>query len=151
MNLGAFGVIIAVARKTRSGEISSFGGLFTYAPGLCVAMTIFLMSLAGIPPLGGWVAKFAVFRALVSAGGAGALTLAAIGAVNSVIAVAYYLKITRAMWFNPAPDGDTTPIRVNSGVGIALGLCVLATLAMGVVPQVLLRFSDLSGILAAAG
>ena len=52
-NLGAFAVVIAVSRKTRSGEISSFGGLFQYAPGLTVMMTIFLASLAGIPPLGG--------------------------------------------------------------------------------------------------
>lgn len=54
MNLGAFAFVIAVARKTHSGEISSYGGLFTYAPGLTVVMTAFLFSLAGMPPLGGW-------------------------------------------------------------------------------------------------
>src|SRR5215207_1124740 len=69
MNLGAFAVIIAVARKTRSGAIASYGGLFAYAPGLAVAMSFFLFSLAGIPPLGGWIAKFSVFSALLSAGG----------------------------------------------------------------------------------
>src|SRR5205823_4154028 len=53
MNLGAFAVVIAVARKTRSGEIASYGGLFQYAPGLTVLMTIFLFSLAGVPPLAG--------------------------------------------------------------------------------------------------
>ena len=68
MNLGAFAVVIAVARKTRSGEISSYGGLFSYAPGLATAMTIFLVSLAGIPPLGGWIAKFGVFTAVLVAG-----------------------------------------------------------------------------------
>ena len=52
-NLGVFAVVIAVARKTRSGEISSYGGLFSYAPGLATLMTIFLASLAGIPPFGG--------------------------------------------------------------------------------------------------
>ena len=66
MNLGAFAVVLAVARKTRSAEISSWGGLFEYAPGLTVLMTMFLFSLAGIPPLGGWLAKFVVFRALLS-------------------------------------------------------------------------------------
>ena len=73
MNLGAFAVVLAVARKTRSAEITSWGGLFEYAPGLTVLMTVFLFSLAGIPPLGGWLAKFVVFRALlepdVTAGG----------------------------------------------------------------------------------
>ena len=61
-NLGAFAVVIAVARKTRSGEISSYGGLITYAPGLAVLMTLFMASLAGIPPLGGWIAKFNVLQ-----------------------------------------------------------------------------------------
>ena len=51
----------------QSAEISSFGGLFQYAPGLTVLMTVFLFALAGIPPLGGWFAKFVVFRALVEA------------------------------------------------------------------------------------
>ena len=67
-NLGAFAVVIAVARKTHSGEISSYGGLFSYAPGLAVLMTIFLASLAGVPPLGGWIAKFNVFRAVLERG-----------------------------------------------------------------------------------
>ena len=67
MNLGAFAVVIAVARKTRSAEIARFGGLSTYAPGLAVAMTVFLFSLAGIPPFGGWFAKFGMFTALISA------------------------------------------------------------------------------------
>ncbi len=65
MNLGAFAIVIAVSRKTRSGEIASFGGLFSYAPGLAVAMTIFFASLAGIPPLAGWFAKFNAFRAVL--------------------------------------------------------------------------------------
>ena len=67
MNLGAFAVVLAVARKTRCAEISSWGGLFEYAPGLTVPMTMFLFSLAGIPPLGGWFAKFVVFRAAARA------------------------------------------------------------------------------------
>ncbi len=67
MNLGAFAVIVTVARKTGSAEMSTWGGLFQYAPGLTVAMTVFLFSLAGIPPLGGWFAKFQVFRTVVEA------------------------------------------------------------------------------------
>ena len=101
MNLGAFAVVIAVARKTRSGEISSYGGLFEYAPGAGRAMTIFLFSLAGIPPLGGWFAKFVVFRALLDAGGGWAVVLGVIGAVNSVIALFYYAAVAREMWMKP--------------------------------------------------
>ena len=109
-NLGAFAVVIAVARKTHSGEISSYGGLFSYAPGLAVLMTIFLASLAGVPPLGGWIAKFNVFRAVLSVETGWAYVLAAIGAVNTAIAAAYYLRVMREMWMNAPPDGDVTPV-----------------------------------------
>src|SRR5439155_24490620 len=104
MNLGAFAVVIAVARKTRSGEISSYGGLMTYAPGLTVLMTFFLFSLAGIPPLGGWFAKFYVFLAVVRAGTPSAVVLGVITAVNSVIALFYYAGVAREMWMSPVPD-----------------------------------------------
>src|SRR4029453_11731883 len=95
MNLGAFAVVIAVARRTGSGEISSYGGLFEYSPALAVLMTVFLFSLAGIPPLAGWVAKFVVFRALLSAGSLSGTTLAVVVAVNSVVALFYYAHIAR--------------------------------------------------------
>jgi len=133
-NLGAFAVVIAVARKTRSGEISSYGGLFTYAPGLTVMMTIFLASLAGIPPLGGWYAKFGAFRAAVDAAGGWGYSIAIIGAINAVIATAYYITIMREMWMKPVPDGDTTPIKVPASLQAALAICGIATLVLGVLP-----------------
>jgi NADH-quinone oxidoreductase subunit N len=150
MNLGAFAVILAVTRKTRSGDISSFGGLFDYAPGLAVLMTIFLFSLAGIPPLGGWIAKFSVFNALLSAGGGWAVTLAVIGGVNSVIALYYYANVARQMWMEPVPDGDTTPIRVPQPLAAALAITAVATLLIGVLPNLVLRFGDLGQIVTSA-
>ena len=67
MNLGAFAVVHRRGpQDPQSGEISSWGGLFEYAPGLTVLMTVFLFALAGIPPLGGWFAKFLVFQARCS-------------------------------------------------------------------------------------
>ncbi len=110
MNLGAFAVVIAVSRKTHSGEISSFGGLFGYAPGMAVAMTVFMASLAGIPPLGGWFAKFNAFKAVIDAGTTSAYVIACIAAVNTVISAAYYFKVLRTVWVDDAPDGDTAPI-----------------------------------------
>jgi NADH-quinone oxidoreductase subunit N len=101
-----FGVIIAVARKTRSGEISSWGGLFSYAPGLGALATIFLASLAGIPPLGGWVGKFAAFQSMLTSGSGWGYSLALIGAVNSVVAFGYYGSVMREIWMKPVPDGD---------------------------------------------
>ena len=149
-NLGAFAVVIAVSRKTRSGEISSFGGLFSYAPGLAVLMTLFLASLAGIPPLGGWYAKFGSFKAVLDAAGGWGYTIAIIGAVNAVIATAYYMSVMREMWMKPAPDGDVTPIKVHGSVQAALVICGVATLVLGVLPGLIAKvgaITDLAGVL----
>ncbi len=132
MNLGAFAVVMAVARKTGSAEISSFGGLFNYAPSLAVLMTVFLFALAGIPPLGGWLAKFVAFRAVVEADTGWAYALAVVMAVNSVVALAYYANVAKEMWMNPAPDGDEAPIRVPVSLSAALTITAGLTLAFGV-------------------
>jgi NADH-quinone oxidoreductase subunit N len=132
MNLGAFTVVMAVARRTGSAEITSFGGLFNYAPGLAVLMSVFLFSLAGIPPLGGWLAKFVAFRAVVDADTGWAYGLAVVMAVNSVIALAYYANVAKEMWMNPAPDGDHTPVRVPVSLAAALAITAALTLAFGV-------------------
>ncbi len=150
MNLGAFAVIIAVSRKTRSGEIASWGGLFEYAPGLAVAMAVFLFSLAGIPPLAGWFAKFAVFNVLVDADNWWGYSLAIAVAINSVIALYYYANVARQMFMNPVPDGDTTPIRVPFALVAALGITVVATVLLGVFPGAVTHFSDVS-LLAVSG
>jgi NADH-quinone oxidoreductase subunit N len=148
MNLGAFAVIIAVARKTRSAEIDSYGGLFQYAPGLCVAMTVFLFALAGIPPLGGWFAKLAVFQALVTPGTAAGYSLAVILGVNSVIALFYYARIAQKMWMEPVPDDDRTPIRVPPSLTGALVLCALVTFVLGVYPNLVGDLGELAELAA---
>jgi NADH-quinone oxidoreductase subunit N len=150
-NLGVFGIILAVSRKTRSGEISSFGGLFSYAPGLAALMTIFMASLAGIPPFGGWFGKFAAFQSLLSAGGGWAYTLAVIGAVNSVVAFGYYGNVLREMWMRPAPDGDESPINTPSPLVLALGITTIGTLVVGILPGLLTHFGDLASLTGAFG
>ena len=150
-NLGMFAVIIAVSRKTRSGQIESFGGLFSYAPALGVTATVFLASLAGIPPLGGWIAKFGAFQALLTSGSGWGYGLAVIGAVNSVIAFGYYGVVMREIWMKPAPYGDTTPIRTPASIGLALGISTVATLVLGVLPGVAMYFGDLARITGAFG
>jgi NADH-quinone oxidoreductase subunit N len=150
MNLGVFGVIMAIARKTKSAEIASYSGLFHYAPGLTVAMTIFLMSLAGIPPLGGWWAKFAVFKALASADTVAGWSLAVVAAVNSVIALYYYLSVLRTMWADEAPDGDISPIRIPASLVAAMALTAIATVAFGVWPPLVDGVADVT-LLGAGG
>lgn len=151
MNLGMFAVVIAASRTTRSGEISSFGGLFSYAPGLGVLMTIFLASLAGIPPLGGWIAKFTAFRAVLEAGGGWGYGIAVIGAINSVIAFGYYGSVMREIWMKPAPNGETSAVKTPSSLIAAMVITTAGTIVFGVLPGVVLRFGDLADLTGAFG
>ncbi|MGH9118584.1 MAG: NADH-quinone oxidoreductase subunit N [Acidimicrobiales bacterium] len=148
MNLGAFAMIIAVARKTKSGEVSSYAGLFQYAPGLTVVMTVFLFSLAGIPPLAGWFAKFVIFRALVTPGSVPGYVLALLVGVNSVVALFYYARIAQQMWMQPAPEGvgegPGAGIRVPVALTAALVICVVVTLVLGVAPGLVGRLGELA-------
>ena len=136
VNLGAFAVIIAVSRKTRSGEIASWAGLWEYAPALAVSMAVFLFALAGIPPLAGWFAKFQVFSSLVSAGTPSGYWLAVVVGLNSVIALFYYANIARTMFMDEPPDGDRAPIAVPVPLVAAVGLAVAATLVVGFAPGI---------------
>jgi NADH-quinone oxidoreductase subunit N len=151
MNLGAFAVVIAVSRRTRSGEITSFAGLFGYAPGMAVLMTIFLASLAGIPPLGGWIAKFNVFKTVIEAGDTAAYALAIFGAVNTVIAAAYYMRVMRQIWMAPAFEGETAPIPTPPPIMVALGITAIGTVVLGVLPGLVLRFGDIGDLTGAFG
>jgi NADH-quinone oxidoreductase subunit N len=141
-NLGAFAIVIAVSRKTRSGKISSFGGLFGYSPGLAILMTVFLASLTGIPPFGGWIAKFNAFRAVLDANTGSAYALAAIAAVNTAIAAGYYLRVMRTIWIDPVPDGDLTPVVTPAPVATVIGICGAGTLLLGIFPALVMRFAD---------
>jgi NADH-quinone oxidoreductase subunit N len=151
MNLGAFAVVIAVARKTGSAEISSFGGLFSYSPVLTVCMTIFLFSLAGIPPLAGWYGKLAVFLALVEPGSIAGYVLAVIVGLSSVIALFYYARVARVMWVDEAPDGDVAPIKVPMSLGAALAITAAVTIVVGVLPQIITRVTGAESFLTLGG
>jgi len=150
-NLGAFAVVIAVARTTHSGKISSFAGLISWAPGQAVLMTIFLASLAGIPPLGGWIAKFNVFRAVLDAGTTAAYVLAVIGAVNTAIAAAYYLRVMRTMWMDPPPEGAPADVATPPPVMAALAITAVGTVVLGVLPGLVMGFADLQDLTGAFG
>ncbi|MCB0976220.1 MAG: NADH-quinone oxidoreductase subunit N, partial [Acidimicrobiales bacterium] len=141
MNLGAFAVIIAVSRRTGTGELDSWGGLFNYAPALAVTMAVFLFSLGGIPPMVGWLAKFRLFQAVVGADTASGYVMGGIMAINTVISLAYYLGIVRRMFIDDAPDGDHSPIRVPLPLVAAMGVAAVALIVTGVLPGTL---SDLA-------
>lgn len=142
VNLGAFAVIITVSRKTKTGDIASWGGLWTYAPGLAVAMGAFLFALAGIPIAAGWWAKFQAFDAVVSANSTWGYTIGVIMAINSVIALGYYLSLMRVMFMDDVPDGDTTPIKVPFPLGAVVTMSLIATIVLGVFPGLVSDIAD---------
>ncbi len=151
MNFGAFAVVIAVSRRTRSGEISSWAGLSQYAPGLAACMSIFLFALAGIPPFGGWFAKFEVFRAVLQGNTSGGTVLGVVVGLNSVIALFYYANLVRTMWMDEPPDGDRAPVKVPGALVTAVALSVIATVVLGVLPQIVANLGDVASNLTALG
>jgi NADH-quinone oxidoreductase subunit N len=144
MNLGAFAVVIAIARRTKSAEISTYSGLFQTSPALAVLMTIFLASLAGIPPLAGWFAKFAMFRSIIDAQSGWATALAVIAAVNSVIAFFYYFRPIVQMWIRPPATEDRRPIAVPQPLFVAIGLMAIVVLVVGVYPQIFAKIGEVA-------
>ncbi|MEE2682877.1 MAG: NADH-quinone oxidoreductase subunit N [Actinomycetota bacterium] len=144
MNLGAFAIIISVARTTKTADIDSYHGLFKTAPGLAVAMTIFLASLAGVPPLGGWFAKFSVFTSLTSADTSWGYGLAVIAAINAVIAFGYYGRIAMKMWVEDPHETHSQEMKPPISLTAALAITLALTLAFGVVPGIVTHFTDVS-------
>ena len=144
MNLGAFAVVIAVARRTRSAEISSYDGLFQSAPTLAVVMGVFLASLAGIPFFAGWFAKFVMFRSIIDAGTGWAIALGVIAAVNSVIAFFYYARPIRAMIFHEPATDDRTPLVIPQPLMAAIAISVAVVVVVGVYPQIFARVGQLA-------
>ncbi len=145
MTLGAFSVVIAVSRRSRGLLISDFAGLMKQTPFLGLAMTVFLISLAGVPPMAGFWAKFFVFKAAIEAGGIGPW-LAAVMVVNSVVGLYYYLAVAKQMIFFEAPEGTervASPLLVSAM--IALGTA--AVVAIGVFPDLLAKFPPTSTLI----
>ena len=142
VNLGAFAVIITVSRKLGTGDITAWGGLFSYAPGLATCMAVFLFSLGGIPPAVGWFAKFQLFHAVVGAHNNAGYAMGVVMAVNSVVSLGYYLSIVRTMFMDDVPDGDTTPVQIPFSLGLVVGLAVIGSLVVGFLPQLVGHLAD---------
>jgi len=130
-NLAAFSIVILVTNKTGGDEIKDFAALSRRSPYLAVAMMLALLSLAGIPPLAGFFAKFYVFQAAV---GAGLIRLAIIGVLNAILGLYYYLTIIKVMFVGRAerPEDEDDPVVVPTASGWALGLTVFGILFLGV-------------------
>ncbi|HEX2029521.1 MAG TPA: NADH-quinone oxidoreductase subunit N [Nitriliruptorales bacterium] len=130
MNVGAFAVVIAVHRRSGRRSIADYAGLGQRAPGLAVAMTLFMLSLGGAVPLVGFWAKFVVFQA---AAGSGGYVLATFLVVNTVLAFFYYLAVVRTMWMEAPPVGAPL-LQPGRLLNAAVGVLAVATVVLGVVP-----------------
>ncbi|MDP8908757.1 MAG: NADH-quinone oxidoreductase subunit N, partial [Chloroflexota bacterium] len=141
MNLAAFAVLLAVQRERRSVDISAFAGLGRAHPWWTAALAVSLLSLFGLPPLAGFVAKLEVFKAAIDAGQA---WLAVVAIANTVVSLYYYLKVLAPTVLDTALDRELRRGAVGSALGAALALCAVATVAFGVAAQPLLDLADAS-------
>ena len=153
MNLGAFGAVIAAAAKSGSGEIDDWAGMGRYAPGVAALLGLFFFSLAGIPPLAGWFAKFVMFKAVLGvASNPWAVSLAVIAAVNAVIALYYYARVIKTVFMDPvpvtAPADEAATRPVSRPLALALGLTAVVVVVTGFLPQVLAFFGEAAKALA---
>lgn len=145
MNIGAYAVAVAVSRTSPRLLITDFAGLARRSAFLAVAMTVFMISLAGVPPTGGFWAKILIFRAAIDRGGSLGIWLAVLMLVNSVISVFYYFAVPRQMIFKPAVDD--TRLQTSWLVTAAVGVLALALVVLFVLPNPFARLADLSTLI----
>lgn len=131
MNLGAFAVIVALGRRGREYvQIADFRGLAEKQPALALAMALFMVALSGFPPTAGFVGKFYVFRSAVNAD---LVWLAVVGVLNSVVSVAYYLRVVVEMYMSE-PAAEPEPAPVGALLGAAVVVAAVGVLLLGLWP-----------------
>jgi NADH-quinone oxidoreductase subunit N len=132
-NLGAFIAIIAITNKTKSDSIDDFTGMGSRAPVISLALTLCLVSLIGVPPTAGFLAKFYLFGAAVQHD---LLWLVIIGVLNSVVSAYYYLRVVKVTWFGAPASEEGVPSSL--ALRIALAIACVGVLALFFYPSPLL-------------
>ncbi len=140
MNVGAFLVVISVSRATGGEHIADLIGLGHRAPIAALTLTVFLLSLTGLPPFAGFTGKYLIFAALVQKGGMWNVILAVIGVLNSAISLFYYAKLIKAMYFEESHD-DTPMAVPGLYTGILVSLSALV-MVLGLYWAPLLRWAS---------
>jgi len=129
-NLGAFAVIVGVSNLIKSDEIEDYNGLNRRSPFLAAAMLIFLLSLAGVPPLAGFIGKLYIFLAAIEQE---LYTLLIVGLINIVISLYYYLIVVKKMYINEPTD--PTPLTVSAPLKTVIYVSIAGTLLLGIYPK----------------
>jgi NADH-quinone oxidoreductase subunit N len=137
MNIGAFAVLMLLAAPGRANEsLDDCKGLAARNPLAAALMLVFLFSLTGIPPTGGFIGKFYLLKAAFAAG----YTATVVGAVLfSAISAYFYLRVVRYMYMDEPQQTNT--LQLSPGMGAALGLCLLGVLGLGLFPGALLDWT----------
>ena len=138
-NLGAFTAIIAISSKLDSDLINDYSGMIKRAPLLALGLTLSLLSLIGMPPAVGFIAKFYIFSGAVQNG---LLWLVIIAVINSVISAYYYLRVVKVMWFGEPVSAEKVPS--SGALRVALSLSCLGILLLGIVPGLAMRLAEMA-------
>jgi NADH-quinone oxidoreductase subunit N len=141
MNLGVFGCIIALRRQGISGDrMEDFNGLIKKSPWLTVMMTIFLLSLGGIPPTAGFIGKFYLFAGLIETGNPWLVRLAILAVVMSVVSLYYYIRFIRAMYIEA--ETEPTPVKLSPVINTVLAIAVFLVMLIGIYPQPVINITQ---------
>jgi len=136
-NLGAFIAIIAISNRTGSDEISSYAGMSRRSPLLALGLTLCLVSLTGIPPTAGFIAKLYIFDAAVQSD---LVWLVIVGVLNSVVSAYYYLRVVLQMFAEEPVSEERVP--AGPALGLALAIAIGGILFIGILPSFLLEASE---------
>jgi NADH-quinone oxidoreductase subunit N len=128
-NLAAFGIVASCGRITGSDEMTAYYGMSRRSPWLALALLVALLSLAGMPPLGGFVAKFFVFAAAVDAN---MIWLAVIGVLNAIIGMYYYLTVLKYVYLYKSED-EEKPLLVTRPLKLAIMVLTVGIILIGTV------------------
>jgi NADH-quinone oxidoreductase subunit N len=131
-NLAAFGIVAACSRVTGSDDLASYHGLSRRSPLLAFLMLVAFLSLAGMPPLGGFVAKVFVFAAAVKTGW---VWLAVVGVLNSIVGLYYYMTVLKYVYLYRAadPEEEKRPMPLTRPYGLALAVLTLGIEMVGTI------------------
>ena len=141
MNIGAFACVIMVGRYGHENtELDAYAGLGFKFPALGLAMSLFLFSMAGIPPTAGFIGKFLIFKAAVHQG---YYWLTIFGVLNSAASVYYYLRVIVTMYFKPEPETPVVEsLRAGPSLALATVLAGVGVLYFGIIPGGLVRLAE---------
>ena len=147
MNMGAFGIIISLRRRGIIGDnVDDLTGLGQKAPGMAAMMTIFMLSLGGLPITGGFIGKYFLFGGLIQRGTGPQgkpwyIWLAVWAILNTVVSFYYYFRFIKVMYLGDRV-ADTKPLALSPALRTALILSVIGVLAVGVYPQPLVKLAQ---------